>query len=164
MRGIDPYNVVGYSIYHMFTQFQIHGLQVRDPTIRHGKGRWVRGSMSGSILHSSFFSNNQRCTVNKVSFFVIHHPTFFLKRRVFKIKPIFTIDDVVMCDVFLTLQVALHQRFHTVKVEQLTTFSSGAPHTFLKIWNQKLFFVAHQCGLSTIMPLGKLPPEAVKTI
>lgn len=49
------------------------------------------------------------------------------------LKPLFTTDDVVMCDVFLTLQVALHQCFHTVKVKQLTTFSSGAPHTFLKL-------------------------------
>lgn len=39
MRGIDPYNVVGSSIYHMFTLFQIHDLQPLDPIIRHEKGR-----------------------------------------------------------------------------------------------------------------------------
>lgn len=82
MRGIDPYNVVGCSIYHIFTLFEIHGLQPLDPTIRHEKGRWVRGSKSGFILH--FSSNNRTCTVNKEPSCVKDHPKIFLKRRVFK--------------------------------------------------------------------------------
>lgn len=160
MRGIYPYNVVGYSIYHLFTLFQIWSAaagsynQAWKRQMSHGFKIW---------LHSSFFSNNRRCNVNKESSFVIHHRKILLKRRVFQIKPIFTIDDVMMWSpnghLLLTVQVALHQRFYTVNVEQLTRFSSGALRIFLKVWNQKL-----HCGLSMIMPLGKLPPEAAETI